>query len=128
MRLSALRNVLLRIMLFVVVLPLTLVAGYYTTTRLIPDTKPGLFLEDEDLAAAARRALILARLGCVEGLGSVFGLKLQVIEIELEPGYCPPRLENTRSFRARVRSYTLFGIPMSTISVDSCGSTRCGFG
>ncbi len=128
MQFSALRKAMVTLMLFVVVLPATLFAGYVSTTRLIPDVKPGLLGDDENIRAAAHRALILADIGCVEGLGSIFGLKLQLIDIHLDPGYCPRPLDTERAFRARVRSYSLFMFPTGTISVDSCGPIRCGFG
>lgn len=90
----------------------------------------GLFVNDgldrltEHELAFVPDALAMAQ-GCFDHpFERVLGRKFQIVELKLV-GYCapeglPPRL----NYRAVLRSYTLFGIPTGTITVN-CGTGVC---
>lgn len=97
--------------------------GIVTLDDLIwPDPEDGLDGLAGEEWYAGRAALRNAR-GCGEELGdSVLRRNWRVVEIQLQPGSCA--VADTQSYRAKVRSYTLFMIPTGTAFVQ-CDTVYC---
>lgn len=97
--------------------------GRASTQYLVDD---GLAHFNGEARGAAREALRSAYIGCLDNpIARGLTPKLQVVDVQLETGYCP--VASTRDvprYGATVRTYTLFGIPTGTVSVN-CGSVDC---
>lgn len=104
-----------------VVLPFALIvllaAGSVTSVLLVRD---GLDLFTGERRVAAEDALLSARLALEPG-DRLLWPWFKVIELELEPGFCVPNKPSLRRYRAVLRQYTLFAVPIRMLYV-SCGS------
>ena len=109
-------------MLLLVGLVVLVAVGFNSTRSLVRD---GLDRFTGAERVAAEDALSLAY-GCLDHpIQRSLTPKLQVADMDLEPGYCPiAGTHRIPAYRAEVRTYTLFMIPTGTLSVD-CGSVHC---
>jgi hypothetical protein len=74
--------------------------------------------------AAAKNALQSVSRGCSNRIGWRLAVPaLRVSRIELQPGYA----EGLRRYRAEVREFTLFGVPLGTTIVHADGDLTCAF-
>jgi hypothetical protein len=72
--------------------------------------------------AAGESALWQARISCGEPIDLLVIRKLKVVDVVLQGEGC--RELDGLAYRAAIRVYTCFGIPLHTISVD-CGEVIC---
>jgi hypothetical protein len=108
----------------VLLLLLLLIIGWLTPNLLISNSLDG-FSGDE--RPAAKDALVAAMRGCSNRVGwSLVVPALRVSRVDLQPGYAewPGSWESGRRYRAEVREFTLFGIPLGTTVVRTEDGVR----
>ena len=93
-----------------------LAAGFASTRSLVGDGLERFVGEER---AAAQDALISAHFGCLDNpIGRAVIPKIQVVEVQFAPGHCSTMLSlPTWKYLVVLRAYTLFLVPVATISV-----------